>query len=208
MQNFGLYVVSGSTFSRGRSLLEVAALALEGGAGIIQLREKELTGKELVRQGQRLKDLCTSYGAKFIVNDRADIALAVDADGVHLGQDDIPISYARKILGPDKIIGISTHSLEQALEAQAAGADYIGVGPVFETQSKADVAAPVGLELVAKVAAAISIPFVAIGGIKLHNVDQVLAAGAKNIAVITEVVGAEDIRLAALALKERIAQVR
>ena len=207
MQNFGLYVVSGSIFSRGRSLLEVSAQALAGGAGIFQLREKELNGKELVSQGLKLRQLCASYGARFIVNDRVDIAVAGDADGVHVGQDDIPISYAREILGPDKIIGISTHSLEQALAAQAAGADYIGVGPVFATQSKADVCTPVGLDLVAKVAEVIAIPFVAIGGIKLHNVDQVLAAGAKNIAVITEVVGAEDIRQAALALKEKISSV-
>lgn len=208
MKNFGLYVITGQRFAKGRALIEIVRQALQGGAAIIQLREKEFSAKELMLAGAKIKELCHSYGAKFIVNDRVDVAAALDADGVHLGQDDLPIAFARQILGGSKIIGISTHSLEQALQAQADGADYIGVGPVFATQSKTDVCAPVGLELVRQVTPVIRIPYVAIGGIKLHNVEQVLEAGAKNIAVISEVVGANDITATARALAEKVKHYR
>src|SRR5690606_39198901 len=128
-----------------------------------------------------LRELTAKYKVPFIVNDHLDLALAVDADGVHLGQDDLPLKEARKILGPDKIIGISTHALDEALAAERDGADYIGVGPVFETKSKVDVVDPVGLSYVEEVSRHISIPFVAIGGIKLHNLNSVLATGATRI---------------------------
>ncbi|MGB9803155.1 thiamine phosphate synthase [Desulfofundulus sp.] len=206
--DYSLYVITGDKFSRGRSILEVARAAIEGGATVLQLREKEFTARQLIDVGHQLRRLTREKGVTFIVNDRVDVALAVDADGVHLGQDDLPVGMARRILGPGKIIGISTHSVEQALEAQRQGADYIGVGPVFETHTKDDVQAPVGVDLVRQVASAVSIPKVAIGGIKAGNVEEVIAAGADGAAVITAVVAAEDVSGAARELRSRIDKAR
>lgn len=178
--------------------------ALEGGAGIIQLREKRMTGRELVEAGLAVRELTRESGALFIVNDRLDIALAVGADGVHLGQDDMPLEVARRVAGPDMIIGISTHSLDQAIEAERGGADYIGVGPLFETRSKEDICAPVGLDLLREVSAGVRIPKVGIGGVKDHNVGSVMEAGADMVAVITAVVAAPDVAGAARNLINRI----
>ncbi|MBE3585433.1 MAG: thiamine phosphate synthase [Thermoanaerobacter sp.] len=206
--DYSLYVITGDKFSRGRPLVEVVRAAIEGGATVIQLREKDFTARQLVDAGHQLRRLTREKGVTFIVNDRVDIALAVEADGVHLGQDDLPVGMARKILGPGKIIGVSTHSVEQAMEAQRQGADYIGVGPVFETRTKDDVQAPVGVDLVRQVASVVSIPKVAIGGIKAYNVEEVIAAGADGVAVITAVVAAEDISGAARELRSRIDRTR
>lgn len=205
MKDWELYVITGEHWSLGRPTVEVMEQAIKGGAQVIQLREKHLPIQKLIALGQELRELTRRYGVTFIVNDRVDVAVAVDADGVHLGQDDLPVAAARKILGPDKLIGISTHSVEQALRAEAEGADYIGVGPVFATQSKEDVCAPVGLELVSKVSNLVKIPFVAIGGIKAYNVAEVVKAGASCVAVITGVVGAEDVAGAARELREKLA---
>ncbi|MDQ0340343.1 thiamine-phosphate pyrophosphorylase [Caldalkalibacillus uzonensis] len=208
MKDFSLYVITGEQFYPERNYLEVIEEAINGGADIVQLREKKKTKRELLDMAKHLKDLCVRYDVPFIVNDHVDIALAVDADGVHLGQDDLPLEEARKILGPDKIIGISTHKLEEAKRAEEGGADYIGVGPVFPTITKEDVVDPVGLEYVREVVAHIRIPFVAIGGIKLHNVDQVLEAGAERICIVSAIVGAEDVQGAARAFASKIKQVR
>ncbi|MFZ5596648.1 MAG: thiamine phosphate synthase [Bacillota bacterium] len=199
-----LYVITGQSFSKGRSLSSVVKAALEGGAGIIQLREKRMTGRELVEAGLAVRELTRESGALFIVNDRLDIALAVGADGVHLGQDDMPLEVARRVAGPDMIIGISTHSLDQAIEAERGGADYIGVGPLFETRSKEDICAPVGLDLLREVSAGVRIPKVGIGGVKDHNVGSVMEAGADMVAVITAVVAAPDVAGAARNLINRI----
>ncbi|AVX20102.1 MULTISPECIES: thiamine phosphate synthase [Carboxydocella] len=203
--DLSLYVISGQHLAQGRELLAVMEAALVGGATVIQLREKNLSGRELVAAGLALKELAHRYGATFIVNDRVDIALAVDADGVHLGQDDLPVTMARQIMGPDKIIGLSTHSWEQALAASKLPVDYIGVGPVFPTSSKPDAEKPVGLSLVQRVARELSVPFVAIGGINAGNIQQVLAAGARNVAVISAVVAAPDVTAAARELKNFVA---
>ena len=152
-----------------------------------------------------LKELCARYNVPFIITDHVDLVLAVDADGVHLGQDDLPLEEARKILGPHKIIGISTHRLEEAKKAEEGGADYIGVGPIFPTQTKEDVVDPVGLEYIRQVVEHISIPFVAIGGIKLHNVDQVIQAGARRICVVSGIVGADNVKEAARAFAKKLA---
>jgi thiamine-phosphate pyrophosphorylase len=204
MKDFHLYVITGEQFHPDRDYLEVIEEALQGGADIVQLREKNKTKKELLHLAKELRKLTTTYNVPFIVNDHLDIALAVDADGIHLGQDDLPLEEARKIMGPEKIIGISTHALEEAVEAEKNGADYIGVGPVFETKSKVDVVDPVGLQYVKEVVAHTSVPFVALGGIKLHNVDDVLEAGAKRICVISEIVGAEDVKDTAAKFSQRI----
>lgn len=167
--------------------------ALEGGADFIQLRDKTSTKREILEKARMLRELTKRYNVPFIVNDHVDIALAVDADGVHLGQDDLPLKEARKMIG-DKIIGISTHSIEQARKAEEEGADYIGVGPIFPTQTKEDVVEPVTLSYLREVVKEISIPFVPIGGIKLHNVDEVLDAGARSVCVVSEVVGSSDVK--------------
>jgi len=193
MKPFKLYAITGEEFHPGRPMIEVMEEAIQGGCDIIQLRDKKSPRREVLAKAKALRELTLRYGVTFIVNDYIDIALAVDADGIHLGQDDLPLADARKIVG-GKIIGISTHAIEEARQAERDGADYIGVGPVFPTKSKEDVVAPVTTSYVRQVAAEITIPFVAIGGIKLHNVDQVLEAGARRICAISEIVGSPDIQ--------------
>ncbi|MDA8233580.1 MAG: thiamine phosphate synthase [Clostridia bacterium] len=197
----GLYVITGSEFTKGRPLLEVVAQAIEGGAKVVQLREKETTARELLKLADKLRVMTKEAGVAFIVNDRVDLAKAAEADGVHLGQDDLPLEVARELLGRDKLIGISTHSLEQAVAAEEAGADYIGVGPVFPTATKENLDPVVGLELLTRIKEAVNIPIVAIGGINDGNAAQVVEAGADSIAVITAVMGANDVAAAAKRLQ-------
>ncbi|WP_025028738.1 thiamine phosphate synthase [Caldalkalibacillus mannanilyticus] len=204
MRDFHLYVITGEQFYPQQEYLAVIEEAILGGADIVQLREKNKTKKELLEMAKKLKELCSKYHVPFIVNDHIDIALAVDADGIHLGQDDLPLSEARRILGSEKIIGISTHAIEEAIEAERNGADYIGVGPIYETKSKVDVVDPVGLSYIKEVVSQTKIPFVAIGGIKLHNLDKVLEAGAQRICVISAIVGAENVKEAASQFSSRI----
>lgn len=193
MRDFRLYAITDERFHPGRDLIEVMEEAILGGADIVQLRDKKSSKREIFEKARALRQLTAKHGVLFIVNDHIDIALAVDADGVHLGQKDLPLPEARKLMG-DKIIGISTHRIEEARQAERDGADYIGVGPVFATNTKEDVVDPVTTEYVRQVAAEINIPWVAIGGIKLHNVDQVLAAGATRICAVSEIVGAKDVK--------------
>lgn len=189
-----LYALTDANLSLGRPVEDVAAALLGAGVRILQYREKKLKGGEMLRHCRELRRLTHEAGACFIVNDHVDIALLVDADGVHVGQEDLPVEAVRRLLGPDKIIGLSTHTPEQARAAAAAGADYIGVGPVFATQTKEDVCAPVGYEYLDWVAAHMDMPFVAIGGIKRHNIAEVARHGACCCALVSELVGAQDIR--------------
>lgn len=187
-----LYLVTNSDgFENDDKFLDAVALALKGGVNIVQLREKCSDAKRIIELGKRLRQLCSMFNAVFIVNDRIDVAKIVEADGVHLGQDDIDIKEAREIGGENFIIGISTHSPEQALKAVKDGADYIGVGPVFKTPTK-EKAVPVGLEYVSWASKNVEIPFFAIGGIDSSNVDEVLAAGAKRIAVVRAIIKSEN----------------
>ena len=169
---------------------------LEAGIKIIQYREKEKTGKEMYAQCVKLREMTRTAGALFIIDDFVDLALAVEADGVHIGQDDLPIEAVRRIAGDKLFIGLSTHSPEQARDAIKRGADYIGVGPIFETHTKKNVCAPVGLTYLDYAAAHVDIPFVAIGGIKEHNLAEVYAHGAKCACLVTGIVGNEDIKVA------------
>jgi thiamine-phosphate pyrophosphorylase len=193
MRDFKLYAITGEEFHKGRDLVQVMEEAIIGGVDIIQLRDKNSSKKEVLEKAKLLKGLAEKYNIPLIINDHIDVALAVDADGIHIGQDDLPLLEARKILGENKIIGISTHKIEEAREAEVNGADYIGVGPIFPTKSKVDVVDPVTTKYIEEVVKEIKIPFVAIGGIKLHNVDQVLNAGATRICAISEIVGNEDV---------------
>jgi len=201
-----LYVITDRRW--GRSHLEVARAAIEGGATAIQLRDKEATTRELIEAGLALRELTREWGVAFIINDRVDVALAVDADGVHVGQDDMPAKLARKLVGPDKIVGVSASTIEEALQAEADGADYISASPVFATPTKPDAAPPTGLEGLRAIVEAVRIPVVAIGGINEGNVEEVIRAGAAGVAVISAVVGAPDIAAAARRLRQRIEKTR
>jgi thiamine-phosphate pyrophosphorylase len=182
--------------------LEAAEAAIHGGADCLQLREKALGERELLERARRLSELCHRRGALCIINDRPDIAMLAGADGVHLGQDDLPAPLARRIVGNRAIIGISTHNLDQARAAVLDGADYIGIGPIYKSPTKPrDFVA--GLEYAAAVAP-LAIPKVAIAGIGLENVDDVLAAGIGAIAVTAAVLGCQDVRQAARRLKEKL----
>lgn len=191
----GIYGITARKFSRGRSNIEVARQMLAGGVKVLQYREKrpDTSHRVMLDECRQLRVLTREHGALFIVNDHVDIAMLTDADGVHVGQDDLPVDQVRKLVGPDKIIGLSTHSPRQARQAMEIGADYIGVGPIFNTQTKADVCDPVGLEYLEYAVKKITLPFVAIGGIKTHNIEQVSRLGARTICLVTEIVGADDI---------------
>ena len=191
----GLYGITAERFSKNRSNIEVVKEMIKSGIKIIQYREKRHLKKynEILDECRFIRELTKKSGVIFIINDFVDIALLVDADGVHVGQEDLPVAAVRELLGPDKIIGLSTHSPEEAKAAQEQGADYIGVGPIFATQTKEDVCAPVGLTYLEHVVSNSSLPFVAIGGIKLHNIGQVISKGATSICLVTEIVGADDI---------------
>lgn len=204
MKNFELYAITDERFHKGRKMIEVMEEAIQGGVDIVQLRDKDASKKTLLKKAKALRELTREYGVRFIVNDHIDVALAADADGVHLGQDDLPLEEARKIVGSDKIIGISTHSIEQALEAERGGADYIGVGPVFTTNTKDDVVDPVTIQYVNEAVEKVTIPFVAIGGIKLDNVDEVLRTGARSICAVSEIVGSTDVTATCEAFLEKI----
>jgi thiamine-phosphate pyrophosphorylase len=190
----GIYGILGEKFSLGRSNVEVARQMVEAGVAVLQYREKlkYKSSRDIYEECLAIREITREAGIPFIVNDYADIALMVEADGIQQGQDDIPIKALRKI-APDIILGCSTHSPEQAQQAIADGADYIGVGPIFTTQTKEDVCDAVGLEYLEYVAKNHDIPFVAIGGIKRNNLPQVLQRGAKTVCLVTEIIGARDI---------------
>ena len=197
MVSYDLCVVTRDVERLRRGHLEVARAALEGGATMIQFREKDLAGGALLALAEALRDLARAYGATFIVNDRVDIALASGADGVHLGNEDMPIAVARPILGAEAVIGASVDNVRAAQEAEAAGASYLGVGPVYPTGSKADAGAAIGVGRIGKIASAVSIPVLAIGGLTCDNVHTAIEAGADGIAVISAVAEAEDMEDAA-----------
>ncbi|MBU4534214.1 MAG: thiamine phosphate synthase [Eubacteriales bacterium] len=199
----GLYLVIGSKNTKGRPIINLVREAIQGGVGVVQLREKHASASEILPLAHNLAALCKWSGIPFIINDRVDIASAVDADGVHLGQDDLPIEEARRILGWSKVIGVSTHTLKEALDAEERGADYIGVGPVFDTPTKGGRPA-VGIDLVRSVVSRIGIPFVAIGGINQDNCAEVLQAGARHIAVVRALGHAPEVHSAAQTLSEII----
>lgn len=187
----GIYGITGEKFANGRSNIECVKSMIDGGIKIIQYREKEKSIKEKVAEVIEIRTICHENDITFIVNDHVDIAILVDADGVHVGQDDMDISHVRKLIGENKIIGKSTHCLEDAKKAILDGADYIGVGPIFKTTTKEK--DPVGLGYLEEVVKNIELPFVAIGGIKESNIEEVKKLGATSICLVSEIVGAENI---------------
>lgn len=201
-----LYVITDRELSKGRSITEVVAKAIAGGAGIIQLRDKESPANKLVQDASALRELTREKDVIFIINDRVDVALAVDADGVHLGQDDFPVNLARKIIGEEKIIGVSVGNVEEAIQAVNESADYVSVGSIFATQTKPDAGDAVGTQIITAIKKHLSVPLVAIGGITADNIAQVAAAGADCAAVISAVVGADDVKAAAQSLMAQFLQ--
>ncbi len=188
-----IYGMTAEAFSHsGDNIYDVDKM-LESGIKVIQYREKEKCGMDMYRQCVKIREMTADAGAVLIIDDFTDLALAVGADGVHIGQEDMPIEAVRSIVPEDFIIGLSTHSPRQAKDAIQRGADYIGVGPVFETHTKKNVCDPVGLEYLDYVVKNTDIPFVAIGGIKEHNIAEVYAHGAKCVCLVTEIVGSENI---------------
>lgn len=201
----GLYGITAEKYSNGRDNITVVKEMIEAGIKIIQYREKYKSMKEKYEECIRIREITKEKGVIFIINDHIDLAMMVNADGIHIGQDDIPIKEVRKIAG-SKIIGLSTHSPEQLKKAIEDGADYIGVGPIYKTYTKDDVCDPVGLEYLEYAVKNATIPFVAIGGIKEGNIDEVIKRGAKTICLVTEIVGAEDIQSKVKSIYSKIKQ--
>ena len=190
--NYSIYLVTDHNCLQGRDFLGCIENALQGGVTLVQLREKNVDGGIFLQRAVAVKNLCDKYNVPLLINDRIDVALACKAAGVHLGQDDIPPSAARAILGPDAIIGVSAHSCEEALAAEKDGADYLGVGAVFPTNSKDD-ASEVGLNMLKEIRQISKLPIVGIGGINAENYTQVRAAGAQGAAIISGILGVDNI---------------
>lgn len=196
-------MVTDQELSENHDTLATVEEALKGGVDIVQLREYSLDDSKLLAMAHQVRKMTRVHNALFIVNNRPDIARLSEADGVHLGQDDLPVAEARKILGEGKLVGISTHGMDQAKKAAVDGADYIGVGPVYPTQTKQNVVPAVTLDYVKKVSASgLNLPFFAIGGIKLHNLEEVLKAGAYRVAVVTGIVKTLNVQKVAGEFKE------
>lgn len=197
-----LYAVTDRSWLNGRTLYEQVEEALKGGVTFVQLREKNLDDTAFLQEAKEIKELCARFHVPFVINDNVDIAAEIDADGVHVGQSDMEAGDVRKKLGPDKIIGVSAQTVEQALRAQAHGADYLGVGAVFPTGSKTD-AVEVSHDTVREICRAVDIPVIAIGGITRENVIELKGTGICGIAVISAIFAQQDIEEAARTLKSR-----
>ena len=201
-----LYAVTDRHWLNGRTLVDVVKESLDGGVTMIQLREKSLDEGKFLEEAKELQALCRERHVPFIVNDNVDIAKAMDADGVHVGQDDMETMDVRAKLGPDKIIGVSAHTVEEALLAEKQGADYLGVGAVFPTSSKSDVG-EMSYETLKAICKAVSIPVVAIGGISGENVGKLAGSGICGVAVISAIYAAKDVKAAAADLKATVKEM-
>ena len=198
-----VYPVTCERLSEGRSNLEVLEAVIQGGSKIIQLREKEYPKRDLYNLALKFREITTRGRVLLIINDHVDIALAVDADGVHLGQEDLPLQVARK-LAPELLIGASTHSLQQALQAEKDGADYVNIGPIFPTKTKDGVGRSLGPKAISEMSPKIKVPFTVMGGINAENIDQVLAEGARRVAMVTAITRAADIAAEVRSLKDKM----
>jgi thiamine-phosphate pyrophosphorylase len=204
LQDFRLYVILDTGIgSRDADILEIARKTISGRADILQLRAKDDSDRKILKTGRAIKSLTAQSQTLFVLNDRVDLANILDADGVHLGQDDLPVQQARKILGKDKIIGVSTHSVDQARAAEREGADYIAVGPIFATATKPK-ATPLGPEIISRIKDEIKVPFVAVGGIDLKNLKQLMQQGAKRVAVCRAIITVKDITKATERFRQRL----
>lgn len=197
--DFKLYLITDrALFSTQEMFFTAIEHALEGGVKVVQLREKDMPTRQLLSLAYKMREMTANYNAKLIINDRADIALSVAADGVHLGQAGMPAFAVRKIIGDMAIIGVSTHTMEEAIAAEQEGADFITFGPLYDTPSKRAYGRPVGVEQLKKVAGKVSLPVFGIGGIKETTIGEVIGHGAQGIALISGILGASDVRAAAV----------
>lgn len=194
MKELKLYLVTDSDILKGRDFYNCIEEALKGGVTMLQLREKNATGKEFLEKAMKLRDLTKKYNVKFIINDRVDIAMLCDADGVHVGQSDIPADKVRKLIGKNKIIGVSARTVEEAMKAKENGADYLGVGAMFTTTTKLD-AKSVTINKLSEIKKEVNLPTVAIGGINLDNIDKLKQCNIDGYAVISAILKADDIKL-------------
>lgn len=206
--DYSLYLVTDRGLSKGRSTLEIVRAAVNGGATCVQLRKKMSTTREFIAEALTIKDFLKFRKIPLIINDRVDVALAVEAEGVHLGQTDMPLDMARRIVGADMLVGISAESLTDAIEAQKGSADYIGVSPVFPTPTKTDTAPALGLKGLREIRKAVAIPLVGIGGINHGNAREVIQNGADGVAVVSAIVSAGDPGEATRELKQTITGTR
>lgn len=195
--DYSLYLVTERRFIGSKSLKKAVEEAILGGVTLVQIREKTASSREFYRTALEVREITQYYKIPIIIDDRIDIAQAIEADGVHLGQTDIPLDIARKILGNNKIIGISVGNIEEAVEAEKGGADYLGIGTIFNTGTKKDIHTPIGIEGLSKIYSSINIPAVAIGGIGKDNFKDVLSTGIDGIAVVSAILGSKDIISAA-----------
>jgi thiamine-phosphate pyrophosphorylase len=208
LSSWDVYLVTDRGLSRGRSTLEIVEAAVRGGASVIQLREKELSTAQFYQEGIKIRDFLRSLGVPLIINDRIDIALALDADGVHVGQSDMPVEIARRLLGPEKIVGLSVEKPEQINPEAEKHADYLAVSPVFFTGTKEDIGTPWGLDGLRKARSMTRLPLVAIGSIKQENAGEVTLAGADCVAVVSAIVSADDPEAATKGLLQEVRKAK
>lgn len=201
--DYGTYLVTDTDMCPREKLVDTVTEAIKGGVSIVQLREKEISTREFYNEALELKKICSMYNVPLIINDRLDIALAVDADGIHVGQSDLPIDVIRRFLGDDKLIGLSAGNVEEALTAVEMGADYLGVGAVFHTDTKKD-AIDVGIDMLKAVRNATDIPMVGIGGINIDNIEKLYGSAIEGVAVVTCIMAANDSYRAAKELSEKV----
>jgi len=206
--DYSLYLVTDRGLARGRSSLEIVSAAVKGGATVVQLREKDCSTREFIEEALNIRDFLKTRNVPLIINDRLDVAQAAKADGVHLGQTDMPLEMARDILGDTMIIGISAESLQDAIEAEEDGADYLGVSPIYATPTKTDTAPQLGIEGLRAIRRAVNLPLVGIGGLNRDNAADVIRSGADGVAVVSAIVAAVDPETAARELKKIIAEAR
>ncbi len=206
--DYSLYLVTDRGLARGRPTLDIVRAAVEGGVTCVQLREKECSTLDFIEQALTIKDFLKAKGVPLIINDRVDVALAIEADGVHLGQTDMPLAIAKKIIGNSMIIGISAESLEDAVAAEKGGADYLGVSPIYATPTKTDTAPPLGLAGLRTIREAVRLPLVGIGGLNRDNSAAVIENGGDGVAVVSAIVAADDPAAAAGNIKQIIDRAR
>ncbi|MFD3157772.1 thiamine phosphate synthase [Haloimpatiens sp. FM7330] len=200
--DYSVYLVTDKRFLKNMTLEQAVEESIKGGTSIVQIREKEASTREFFDTASKVHEVTKYYNVPLIINDRIDIAQAVKAEGVHLGQSDMPIEFAKKILGDDVIIGISCNNVKQALQAEKAGAHYLGLGSVFPTSTKEDISTLLGLEGLKEITSKIHIPSVAIGGVNLQNAESVMKSGVNGLSVISCILGSNDIKAASQQLRD------
>ncbi len=206
--DYSLYLVTDRGLARGRSMLDIVKAAVSGGVTCVQLREKDCSTLEFIEQALAIKNFLQAREVPLIINDRLDVALVVAADGVHLGQSDMPLEMARKIAGPSMLVGISAESVQDAVEAEKGGADYLGVSPIYATPTKTDTAPPLEVEGLREIRKRVKIPLVAIGGLNKSNAAEIIRNGADGVAVVSAIIAADDPETAAINLKQIIDEAR